>query len=297
VIVMRTPWAAVLAAGVLLVPPVPPSARAQSTPAAPSASAAAATPHVVFDKTSAYGRVLVIDEGRRRVLRFDDVDGVDQSAMSLDDPTSVPMEYVRYAGLGVVFPPRIESVLMIGLGGGSFTGMVHRAFPEARIDALEIDPVVVEAARRFFGVVEDEKYRVVVADGAAFVRDSTMRYDLVLADAGIATGIPEHHTTDPFFSSLRERLTANGVLVVNLGLDARENAAIARRIASAFGADACLCASTPVDANLVVFATLHRPALDVRRLRARAVSLDGRGLLPYALSPLAAELGPCPAFP
>jgi spermidine synthase len=248
---------------------------------------------VVFDKASAYGRVLVVEDAHRRMLRFDDVNGVDQSVMSLDDPASVPMEYVRYAALGLLFVPKLESVLMIGLGGGSFTTMVHRALPEARIDAVEIDPVVVEAARRFFGLVESDKYRVHIADGAAFVRETRMRYDLILADAGVADGIPEHHTTDPFFSALRERLTDDGVLVVNLGLDERNNEIIARRIKAVFGADACARARTPVDANELVFATRRSAAPQAAQLQARAVAIDARRLLPYALAPLSVRLDRC----
>ena len=227
------------------------------------------------------------------MLRFDDVNGVDQSVMSLDDPASVPMEYVRYAGLGLLFVPKPKSVLMIGLGGGSFSGLIHRALPEARIDVVEINPVVVEAAKRFFGLVEDDKYRVHIADGAAFVRDTKLRYDLIFADAGVADGIPEHLTTDRFFSALRERLTPDGVLVVNLGLDERSNAVIARRIKAVFGADACTCVRTPVDANYLVFATLRPAAPQATQLRARRRGIDGRRLLPYALTPLAARLGRC----
>lgn len=286
--------ATVLLAAVLALVPFVPSALAQSPASPATAGAAATTPKVIFDKASAYGRVLVVEDGRRRMLRFDDVNGVDQSVMSLDDPASVPMEYVRYAGLGLLFVPKLESLMMIGLGGGSFTGLIHRALPEARIDAIEIDPVVVEAARRFFGLVEDEKYRVHIADGAAFVRDTRMRYDLILADAGVAAGIPEHHTTDPFFSALRERLTPDGVLIVNLGLDDRSNAIIAQRVKAVFGANACTCVSTPVDANYLVFASMRSPAPEATQLRARAVAIDGRRLLPYALAPLAGRLGRCP---
>jgi spermidine synthase len=286
--------ATVLLAAVLPALPFVPAALAQPPAPAATASAAAPTPIVIFDKASAYGRVFVVEEGRRRMLRFDDVNGVDQSAMSLDDPASIPMEYVRYAALGLLFVPKLERLMMIGLGGGSFTGLIHRALPAVRIDAIEIDPVVVEAARRYFGLVEDENYRVHIADGAAFVRESKMRYDLILADAGVADGIPEHHTTDPFFSALRERLTPDGVLVVNLGLDERANAIIAQRIKAAFGADACTGVSTPVDANTLVFASRRPPAPQAAQLRARAVAIDGRRLLPYELTPLAAQLGRCP---
>lgn len=287
----------VLAAGLLAAAlhllPVAFAAPAQAPSSAAPGSAAAATPKVVFDKVSAYGRVLVVEDGHRRMLRFGDADGVDQSVMSLDDPASVPTEYVRYAGLGLLFVPKVERVMMIGLGGASFTGMIDRALPAVRIDVVEIDPVVVEAARRFFGLVEDETYRVHIADGATFVRATSLRYDLIFADAGIADGIPEHHTIDPFFSALRERLRPDGVLVVNLGLDDRSNADITRRIAAAFGADACARVRTPEDANTLVFATRRSEVPKTAQLRARAEAIDRRRLLPYALTPLAGQLGRC----
>jgi spermidine synthase len=268
---------------------------AAAEPVAPPADveAAAPRPNVVFDQPSAFGRVIVVDQGRQRLLRFDDVNGVDQSAMSLDDPASVPMEYVRYAGMGLLFVPRLESMLMIGLGGGSFSGLIHRALPAARIDVVEINPVVVEAAKRFFGVVEDERYRVHLADGAAFVQDAGASYDLIFADGGDGDGIPEHLTTDRYFSALRERLTPAGVLVVNLGLDDSRNEIIARRIKAAFSGGVSVCVRTPVDANYLVFATMNAMAPDASALRARAAALDGWHLLPYPLSPLAARLGRC----
>lgn len=252
------------------------------------------SPRVIFDKASAYGRVLVVEIGRERLLRFGDMNGVDQSAMSLDDPHSVPMEYVRFAGLALVFAPEVKNVLMIGLGGGSFTGMLHRALPEARIAAIEIDPVVVEAAKSFFGLVEDDKYRVHIADGAAFVESSKTHYDIILADAGVADGIPDQHTSDPFFVSLRNHLTAGGVLVVNLGLDDRQNARIADRIKAAFGADACLSVRTPHDANTLVFATRRSPGPHTKQLRLRATAFDKQHRLPFALAPLADILARCP---
>ena len=291
---MKTVATLFFAAAMALVPLVP-SALAESVPPPAHASAAAARPKVVFDRPSAYGRVIVVEEARRRALRFDDVNGVDHSIVSLDDPASVPMEYVRYAGMGLLFVPEPESVLMIGLGGGSFSGLIHRALPEARVDVVEINPVVVEAAKSFFGLVEGERYRVHLADGAAFVQDAKARYDLVLADAGSGDGIiPEHLTTERFFSTLRERLTPNGVLVVNLGLDGRKNAIIVRRIKAAFDGGACACVRTPEDANDLVFATMDSAAPDALQLRARAATIDGRRLLPYPLAPLAPQLGPCP---
>jgi spermidine synthase len=71
------------------------------------------------------------------------------------------------------------------------------------------------------------------------VQDVEARYDLIFADGGSGDGIPEHLTTERFFSALRERLTPDGVLVVNLGLDEGNNGIITRRIEAAFGDGTC----------------------------------------------------------
>jgi hypothetical protein len=84
------------------------------------------------------------------------------------------------------------------------------------------------------------------------------------------------------------------VLVVNLGLDDRKNAIIARRIKAAFDGGACARVRTPEDANDLLFVTMNASAPDALQLRSRAATLDGRRLLPYPLAPLAAQLGPCP---
>ena len=240
--------------------------------------------------------MIVVETERLRALRFDDINGVDQSIVSLDDPASVPMEYVRYAGMGLLFVPEPRAVLMIGLGGGSFSDLMHRVLPNARVDVVEINPVVIEAAKRFFGLVEDGKYRVHLADGAAFVRNTKVRYDIVLADGGTGDGlIPEHLTTDRYFSALRERLTPQR--------GTRGQSRTQRRQERGH----CAAGQGGVRRRRVR-RRQHTGGRQLSRVRhdepggagcngtarARRPFLDGRRLLPYALAPLAAQLGRCP---
>ena len=41
---------------------------------------------------------------------------------------------------------------MIGLGGGSISSYLGRFLPEATIDTVEIDPGVITAAKKYFGM-------------------------------------------------------------------------------------------------------------------------------------------------
>ena len=69
-----------------------------------------------FDKRSEFGRVLVVDEGDMRHLRFGSPSSGNQGTISLSDPKAVPMEYIRFAMLGMVLTPKAKRVMMIGLG-------------------------------------------------------------------------------------------------------------------------------------------------------------------------------------
>src|SRR5439155_19906726 len=62
-----------------------------------------------------------------------------------------------------------QSVLVIGLGSGTTLGSVER-YPLRRIDCVEIEPAVVEAADRFFSDVNhkalhDPRLHLIITDG------------------------------------------------------------------------------------------------------------------------------------
>lgn len=225
-------------------------ACAVSAPAPPPVSPSA--PQVVFDQRSQYERVIVVDEGGRRFLRFGSVEGDDQSVISLTDPKAVPMDYIRAGALGLLLAERVERSLMIGLGGGTFTTMLRRLLPQVSIDAVEIDPMVADVARRFFGVREDARFHIHVCDGVDFLTDHRQPYDLIFLDAYGADTVPQPMTTRVFFETVRERLTARGILVVNISVKEAIEEMLVDRLVSVFPDNACL--RTPDDSNLVFFA-------------------------------------------
>ena len=220
--------------------------------------------HIVFDRSSSFGRVLVIDEGPRRVMRFGSPSGSEQSAIEPGNPRAVPVEYVRYALLGLAHHPlgRPRRVLMVGLGGGTFTTLVHRALPDVTIDVVEIDPVVVAAARAHFGLREDARYRVHVADAADWMtRAPPQTYDYVLLDAYAGEGIPEPLATQAFFRAVARRLAPGGVVAINVAEMEAEGRAVVRAFTAAL--TPFDCRRTPVDGNVLLFAAVGPRPVDV----------------------------------
>ena len=70
--------------------------------------------------------------------------------MYVDDPFKTRFEYSDYLQLPVAYRPQTRRVLFIGLGGGSAPKRTWRDFPSMQVDAVELDPEVVNVAYEFF---------------------------------------------------------------------------------------------------------------------------------------------------
>jgi spermidine synthase len=175
----------------------------------------AAEERVLFEKDSAYHRIIVYEDGDSRILRFNQSR---QSGMYLSDPFKLRFLYTEYASLPLVFKPEAKSIAVIGLGGGSLPKKYRRDYPDARIDVAEIDPDVVDVARRFFGFREDANLKVAVADGRTFLRQrSGARYDYLFVDAYYSDSIPFHLTTLEFLNrQAKPALSEGGVVAWNI---------------------------------------------------------------------------------
>jgi spermidine synthase len=211
----------------------------------------AQSPQILFDKNSELDRILVIDEGEMRHLRFGSEDAGNQTTISLSNPRAVPMKYIRFAMLAMLLTPHLERVLMMGLGGGAFTTLLRQHYPALWIDAVEIDPVVVEAAKKFFAVQEDARFRIHIEDGADFIGRTHHSYDLIFLDAHTGDAIPQHLASGEFFSRVKFKLSADGVAVINLWDEGHEEHLIEKLFRTTFPETACIRSADGF--NLILF--------------------------------------------
>lgn len=246
----------------------------------------------VREFASKFGPVFVVDEGDTRSLRFGDPDGSDQTVIHLSDPKRVPLEYVQTAALGFSFPKAPRAALMIGLGGGAFMRVTRRWFPEVTMTAVEIDPVVVELAQQYFGVVADKRSHLVVDDGGRYLKRKTGPWDLVFLDAYDGDDVPAHLATRNFFDLVRVRLTPGGVAVMNLAVDDEKlQREIRDRFADAF--PGCTAVREPEWGNVLLFGTATRKGHGAQALTARARALSKARGLPFQLGEMASTGDAC----
>jgi spermidine synthase len=167
---------------------------------------------VVFTDDTQYHRLAVVDDADSRYLRFDNSL---QSAMYLDDAFATRFRYTDFFHLGLAYNPGARDVLHIGLGAGSSQKRMWREFPELRLTTVELDPVVVDVAYRFFEVPRDPRLEIEVGDGRRYLAGHEQRWDVIVIDAFFADAIPFHLVTHEFLQLARDRLAQGGVIVTN----------------------------------------------------------------------------------
>ena len=158
-----------------------------------------------------YHHVLVVESTGIRYLRFDNSF---QSAMRIARPYDAYFPYTSAFAVALGYRPSTRDLLFIGLGGGSSLKRIHRDFPQVRMRAVEIDPEVVDVARKWFAF--PSSIPVTVDDGRRYLERHDRRYDVIAVDAYYADAIPFHLTTREFLETVRARLKPGGVVVANV---------------------------------------------------------------------------------
>ena len=180
---------------------------------------------VVFEGESAFGRVRVVERTDGLRSLYTGAGRARQSAVYPGRPTQLELAYTRTAMIGPALTPRDGRILFVGLGGGAMPMYTRAIMPEARIDVVEIDSLIVDVARRHFGFRPDSQMVVHTGDGRAFIENAPPgSYDLIVLDAFSDDAIPSALTTWQFLEAVRTRLAPGGVVVSNLWTSADEYA-------------------------------------------------------------------------
>lgn len=195
-----------------------------------------------------------------------------QSAMSIDDPDMLILDYTRRMMGFLLFHSSPETIEIIGLGGGSLAKYCHRYLPEASIVAVEIDPDVIAVREQFFMPPESERFEIVCDDGAEFVARDPGRRDILLVDGFDKDGQPAQLCSSEFYRDCRSRLNPGGILVVNLCDDHWKHGAILSRIRGCFGATIDL--PSRIGMNRIIFAFRDGRPSDLDALLQNALDLD-----------------------
>lgn len=178
-----------------------------------------------YEGRSAYSHVCVRLKDDVRSLLFvrDSGEEVLETKLNLRKPFVLQFEYLRHLFASYLFRDRQADVLIVGLGGGGMVHFLRRYDPQVRIDAVEIDPLVVSLAEKYFGVRSGENVNIVTGDGLKFIARGEKTYDVIYMDAFLkpsadtdTTGAPLELRTRQFYQQVQRRLKPGGLAMFNL---------------------------------------------------------------------------------
>lgn len=226
----------------------------------------------LFSRT--YGKPFIIDCGRQRRLQFDLY--TVQSAMHREHPDRLSLAYTRKMMAFLLFSRTPRRILLLGLGGGSLAKFCYRRLPDATVTAIEMNPHVIALREAFCIPADDDRFRVICADGAEYVARVRQSKDVILADACDNEGIAPELNAMEFYQAARHALSLHGVFVLNACGDPNYAAAHVGKIRAVFGDDFVTLQVRP-DGNVIVFAFKEgRPDIDLEQLAATAADLKRR---------------------
>lgn len=219
--------------------------------------------NIICRQQDRFGEISVADYAGVRSLYFGD--GVLQSCLSLEQPHTLLMDYSKAMMSALVFKPKPESILLIGLGGGSLVHFLLQACPDSFLEVVEVSAAVISLAQEYFFLPpENEQFSIVQAAGENFIEQRAKegrQYDLILIDAFDEAGPAAVLTGGPFLDACRSRLRADGICAMNLWNRLQDNfPRMFATLGTAFKGHALKLPLGEIHENAIVFG-FENPAL------------------------------------
>ncbi|QSN62069.1 spermidine synthase [Caballeronia sp. M1242] len=175
-------------------------------------------PRIDAPRKPRFAPVTFSEEGGVRYLHF----GTEwvQGAMRLRKPDHIELEYAQQMMAWLLFIETPERIVQLGLGAAALTKFCHRYLKRAKVEAVELNPAVVIAARAMFELpYDDARLTVTERDAWEFVNDRANHGSIGALQIDIYDATARGPVLDSvsFYRACRACLTPQaGVVTINL---------------------------------------------------------------------------------
>jgi spermidine synthase len=222
--------------------------------------------------------------------------------MRINKPDFIEFEYAQQMIAGLLFldpnDKRLNQInkksnkksnhqpfhmVQLGLGTGALTKFAHKAFPKAKVTAIDLNPAVIVAARVMFQLPPPNKnLEIIQGDALKYVtnKKNAESIDLLQVDLYDATARGPALSSPEFYQGCYDSLKSPGVMTVNLFGIHKSFKTNIKNICNAFD-DRVLVFQQVHDCNVVVMA-FKGPHLEVnwKEVKDRAEHLEKNYKLP-----------------
>lgn len=175
-------------------------------------------PKVIYEAESKFNeKILVIDRGNTRKLS---VGGIVQS-VNWTSPLVNKMVWGSVVDVLKENLPSLGSVLVLGLGGGTVQHLISKTFPNVKIVSVEIDPVMVDVAKKFFDVENIPNHRIIVDDACRVITSPNEfgiedhSFEALIVDIYCGEKYPELGKSGTFIGGLSNIVVPGGFVLFN----------------------------------------------------------------------------------
>jgi spermidine synthase len=170
---------------------------------------------VIYDDNSEFQHTRIVDSYRYGRMLL--LDGIVQTTENDEFIYHEMMVHVP-----MLSHPNPEKVLIIGGGDGGILREVLRYKAVSMTTMVEIDPGVIDLCKEYLpainnGAFEDSRARLVISDGAVFVKETKEKFDVVIVDSSDPIGPATVLFSKAFYSNIHDLLAPGGIMVCQTG--------------------------------------------------------------------------------
>lgn len=130
-------------------------------------------------------------------------------------PYGTIWDYYLTAPFFLENPNSLESVLLLGLGGGTAVKLLNKAYAIKKITGVEVDPIIIEIAKNYFDLRSERNLSIINGDALQFILNEQNKYDLIILDTFIGDEFDTKVDESVFYYKLKDTLTPIGVVLIN----------------------------------------------------------------------------------
>ena len=219
---------------------------------------------ITYEGESVYNYLQVKEDDENVILSTNVLFGVQSILKKNEGLTGMYYDYAMAAPYMAGIKEKEElDMLILGMGTGTYATQCKRYFGDISIEGVEIDDKITDLAVQYFELPEDVP--VTTYDGRAYLNSIDKKYDVIMVDAYQDITIPFQMSSVEFFTLVKDHLSEDGVMVVNMNMRGQKEGNITEylsdTIANVF--DEVYTVDVSFNTNRELFATNNTEVLKV----------------------------------
>ncbi|MBR0087765.1 MAG: fused MFS/spermidine synthase [Lachnospiraceae bacterium] len=172
---------------------------------------------LTYEGESVYNYLQVREDDSQVVLSTNVLFGVQSVYKKEKGLTGMYYDYAMAAPYMAGIKDKEElKVLILGMGTGTYLTQCSRYFDNMTFTGVEIDQKITDLSHQYFQLPDTAD--VATYDGRAYLNVIKDTYDVIMVDAYQDITIPFQMSSKEFFTLVKDHLTPDGVMVVNMNM-------------------------------------------------------------------------------